>query len=112
MAFSFRRQSALKESSINLDLERVQPFLEQVASLVSTEFGQREVAGLVSLANSLAVEEEAERDFQILYEGRPSTLRIRFFMDDIDEAGIYIFSVPSLAEKVSLLMKQIIDEED
>lgn len=100
----------LVESSMNFDLQHVEPFLQRVARLVDSGFAAPEIAKMKALAEIMAHDDEQEVGFKIRYEGKPSELRIRVFMDDIAAPDLYFFSEPSLAEKISTEFERFAEE--
>ena len=107
MAFLFKREPILQESSANIEIANLQHFLETVASHISAGFGQIQIADLISLAKSMAIDEEAEKEFAIVYRGQKVKMKVGFFMDDLNEAEVVIFAPPNLAVQIDLDIDQI-----
>ena len=100
----------MQESSMNFDMENVEPFLQMVSSLISSGFGGQEVAKVVAMAKQMGVDDERELEFRIQYDGKPAVLRVRVFMDDVDAPDLYFFSPESLAERIDAEMEKFCEE--
>ncbi len=100
----------LEEASGEFEIEDLQPFLERVVALVPSGFGDAEVASIVALAQSMAVDDEKVVDFSIQYGGEKTTLRLDVFMDDLDLPTVYFFAPPKLAEQITAEMSKYQEE--
>jgi hypothetical protein len=100
----------LVESSMNFDLDTVEPFLRRVSPLIDAGFGEKEIKLVVELATKMEHEDEQEIRFQITFQGSASELRIRIFMDDTDAPDIYFFSTAELAEKIDSEMERFAED--
>jgi len=89
------------EASGEFEIEDLEPFLKQVALLIPSGFGDAEVAGIVTLAQDMAVDDEKVVDFTIKYGGESTTLRLDVFMDDSGLPTVYFFAPPELAALIT-----------
>ena len=112
MTLFFRRKPILQETSTNLNMETLQPFLERLALLIPSGFGQAEIDRIVALAKSTKADDEQELEFPIQFDGQRSVLKVGIFMDDIDSPDIYLHSPPKLAEQIDGLIGQFIEEQE
>ncbi len=106
----FKKKSELQESSMNFDMENLEPFLQRVASLIPEGFGQAEVSELMSKAKAMAPDEEKSQEFTIQFDGKQSPFWVEIVMDDVDAPDAYFFSPPGLAIKIDEQMERFCEE--
>ncbi|MGA2404490.1 MAG: hypothetical protein ABSG91_22765 [Syntrophobacteraceae bacterium] len=58
----------------------------------------------------MAHDEEKEMEFRIQFDGRPSTFKVRIFMDDVDTPDAYFFSPSGLSTIIDAEMEQFCEE--
>ena len=95
---------------MNFDMENLEPFLLRVTNFVPEGFGQSEVSKVMAMVKSMAPDEEKEQEFPIQFAGKPSSLRVRVFMDDIDAPDVYFFSPRDLATTIDAEMERFCEE--
>ncbi len=80
----FDRAVPCADTSVNMDMEQLQPLLERVAARVRGGFGGKEIAKLMRAVKRMKPDETRQFRFQIQFEGRACPFGIFIFMDDID----------------------------
>ena len=108
----FKNKPELQESSMNFDMENLEPFLQRVASLISEGFGQAEVSQIVGNAQAMVIDQEKSQEFTIQFDGKQSPFGGTIVMDDIDAPDAYFFSPPDLAIKIDEQMDKFCEELD
>ena len=100
----------LAEASMNFDVKNVRPFLQQVAPLIESGFGEPEIRRVESLLGTMKVKEEKILELPIRFRGKPSVLKIKILLDDADAADLFFFAVPELASAIDAEMKRFAKE--
>lgn len=90
----------LHEASMNFDMATLRAFLPRVERLVDSGFGPVEADQIMSLASTLDVDAEAQREFQVVYKGQRVILRVQVVMDDIEAPDVYFFTSEQLAKAI------------
>jgi hypothetical protein len=88
----------LHESSTEFDLESLPAFLRRVAPHLSGGFGEQQIMRLVSAAEQLPHNREAQFEFQVVFQTAATPLQVRFFKGDVSSVGVYFFTSQPLAE--------------
>lgn len=98
------------EASMNFDMEDVQPFLEQVENNLGV---QMPIAELMHLASTIEVEDEAQRTFELTFNGNQTKVTCTVFMDDVDAPDLF-FHTPdeSLAKALEAEMERFMEDND
>ena len=78
------------EASMNFDLVGVRPFLERLNAIVGG-FGAAQLSSLVDDIAKLPVDSTLTRTYAVTFKGKPVTLRIEAFMDDVNAPDLYFF---------------------
>jgi hypothetical protein len=95
------------ETSTNFDLEQVQPFLVQIATLVDSGLGLPEIDGVMKKVKKLKPDQSCYFTFSVVLDGIASPLRIRVFMDDVDAPDIYFYACSKLASRIDDQIKKL-----
>jgi len=106
----FKKPEPLNEASMNFDAENVAPFLDRVSPLVEAGFGPTERKKVLDLLASLQLDDEKVLSFSIRYAGKPSTLKVGIFLDDIDAPDLYFFACAPLSVAIQAEMEKFADE--
>lgn len=101
---------SLHESSTEFDLPEFPAFLRQIVPHVTRGFGEREVSRLTSLAERLPHNRESQTEFQVVFDGTPTPLRVRLFKDDISSIAVYFFTSQPLADLLDQEMEAFFAE--
>ena len=102
--------SKLQESSMNFDIDTLQPFLERVANLIQEGFGEKEIANIMTSVKNMEPDEENNFNFEILYQQKKTPFIINVFMDDIDAPDVFFFSPADLANQIDNEMADFAEE--
>jgi len=81
---------------MNLDLENVETFLKRISLLIDNGFSDEQASTAYRLTSSMALNEEQETEFNIVYQGNQEKLVYRVFMDDVESPDLYFFSSSEL----------------
>jgi hypothetical protein len=92
---------SLHEASMNFDLDTLGAFLPRVERLVERGFGPAESDEIMALAKTLDVNAEDQRQFQVVYGGRETLLRVQVVMDGVDAPDVYFFTRQELAKAIT-----------
>lgn len=93
-----RLSASLHESSTEFDLPDFPRFLRRIVPRLSRGFGEREVNRMALLAERLCQNRENQTEFQVVFQGALTPLRVRLFKDDISSIGVYFFTSKPLAD--------------
>ncbi|MEK0451402.1 MAG: hypothetical protein RL088_3670 [Verrucomicrobiota bacterium] len=89
---------SLHESSTEFDLPDFPAFLRRIVPHITRGFGEREVSRLASLAGRLPRNRENQTEFQVVFQGAPTPLRVRLFRSDVACIGVHFFTSQALAD--------------
>lgn len=93
---------SLHESSANLDDGDLPEFFHRIASSIQSGFGEKEIARLLSLSGMLRQNREKQVEFQVMFQGASTPLRIHLFKNEPASTGIYFFTSKPLADFLDL----------
>lgn len=93
-----RLSESLHESSTEFDLPDFPKFLHRIVPHLSRGFGEAEIRRLSSLAERLRHNRASQTEFQVVFQGTPTPLRVRLFKDDVSSIGVYFFTAKPLAD--------------
>jgi hypothetical protein len=96
--------AALHESSTEFDLADFPVFLRRIAPHITRGFGAEEIEKLTVLATRLPHNGESQKEFQVVFQGTATPLRVQFFKDDPDAIGVAFFTSEPL---VALLDREM-----
>ncbi|TWU50708.1 hypothetical protein Poly51_40010 [Rubripirellula tenax] len=102
--------AGLTESSMNFDLENVQPFLLRIAKHIESGFTDAEIKTVAEFVANTDVEDEREMTLSVVADGQSTPLVIRAFMDDIDAPDLYFFTSANLAAKIDAEFESFCEE--
>jgi hypothetical protein len=94
------------EASMNFDLVGVRPFLKRLSAVVEG-FGAAQVSSLADDIAKLPIDSTLTRTYKVAFNGKPATLRIEVFMDDMNAPDIHFFSSQPLAHRISVELRKI-----
>jgi hypothetical protein len=97
----------LEETSVNLDMEQLEPLLRNISSLIERGFAEDEIREVCELAEEMEVEQEKRLGFPIQFGREETALRIKIFMDDEESPDLYFFAPPKLIEKIEKIIDKI-----
>jgi hypothetical protein len=89
---------SLHESSTEFDLPDFPEFLRCLLPHITRGFGEREISRLATLAQNLSLNRERQSEFQLVFQGASTPLRVRLFRDDAESIGVYFFTSKPLAD--------------
>ena len=92
--------SALVASSLQFDLDTLEPFLVRVSELIPSGLGDMEIAQVLGTAERLKPRTEDELAFYIEYEGTPSRFRIQLRPGEGGVPDVRFFAPRGLAERI------------
>ena len=96
----------LCETSTNFNLQELAPFFEQIKSLIDSGFSDRDISIVQMAAGKMRDGDERTFQFNIIYRGETTILKINIFMDDIDSPDLTFLTRPDLTEKIDALIFQ------
>jgi hypothetical protein len=96
----------LSEASSNFELSDMEPFFNTLKPLFDDGFGPTQVLEIKNFAEKIPVEQEAEKMFQVKFEGEKTQIFVKIFMDDIDAPDVYVFAPKKLADSVQKKMTE------
>jgi hypothetical protein len=96
----------LGEASMNFDTEGLQEYVQRLPPLIDAGFGEHEIARLMAEVREMEHDEERSLDFPITWRGKPTTLLVTLFMDDIDAPDVGFLALPDLAERIDADMRE------
>lgn len=102
--------SKLQESSMNFDMQNLQPFLLRVSHIVQAGFTESEIEIIMSSAKNMKVDQQNDFSFDITHNDKRAKLKISIFLDDIDAPDVYFYSCPELARKINNEMIKFAEE--
>ena len=108
--FKKKQRDQLQEFSGNFDTKMVRPFLTRIQPFIESGFGSDQIEQVCQLVATLPHDHERTIEFQIRYDGRPTTFQVHVFMDDIDAPDIYFFSAPVLSKKIGVEYRRFTEE--
>ncbi len=95
---------------MNFDTSGVRPFLERLEDLLEDGFGDPEIQDVMEVIDTLAVDDETEVRYEVMFAGEDVPLRIRIYMDDIDSPDIAFVTSPDLADRIQEEMVEYAEE--
>lgn len=101
---------SLHESSTEFDLPDLPAFLRRMVPQITRGFGAREVSRLASLAERLPHNRESQIEFQVVFHGAPTPLRVRLFRDDVSSIAVHFFTSQPLADLLDSEMVSFFEE--
>jgi hypothetical protein len=93
------------EASTNLDLADLTPLLKSVQRLIQSGFGDAEVAQIGATAKSTPVKQTKELEFQTVFHGARTAVRLQIKKDDVDVVSVWFITSPELAREIQTAMK-------
>jgi len=103
-------QEDYAESSADFDREQVEPFLQRLSSALDAGFGPEEIARVLTTLDRLSLDEEAELEFSVVYQGETVPLDLTLALDEPESPDLYFFTSPALAARLDALMDQLAQE--
>ena len=100
----------MAEATMSFDTSTVRPFLERLETLLEDGFGDPEIQDVMEVIDSLAVDDETEVRYEVLFAGESLPLRIRVFMNDIDSPDIGFVTSPDLVDRIQEEMHEYEEE--
>lgn len=100
----------MAEASMSFDTSAVRPFLERLETLLEDGFGEPEIQDVMEVIDSLAVDDETEVRYEVVFAGEDLPLRIRILMNDIDSPDIGFITAPDLADRIQEEMHEYEEE--
>jgi hypothetical protein len=95
------------ESSTELDLSKLRPFLKQVQPLVEDGFGDSQIDQIEKSFRGLAMDGKSVTDYPVVYHGAKTTLRIQIRKEDFDTVEIRLWASPELAGQITGVMRSL-----
>lgn len=96
----FYRTIPMSETSVNFDMDQVQPFLRRVARFISSGFGSVEISRLIKRIKRLKPDESCPFVYPIVFMGVAAPFRIVVFMDDIDAPDVDFYAPVKLTRQI------------
>ena len=100
----------MAEASMGFDTSGVRPFLERLEDLLEDGFGDPEIQDLMEIIDSLAVDDETEVRYDVVFAGEGLPLRIKILMNDIDSPDITFSTHADLADRIQEEMHEYAEE--
>jgi hypothetical protein len=100
----------MAEASMSFDTSTVRPFLERLEILLEDGFGDPEIQDIMEVIDSLAVDDETEVRYDVVFAGEDLPLRIRILMNGIDSPDIGFVTAPDLADRIMEEMHEYEEE--
>lgn len=95
----------LEEWSANLDIEDLNPVLENLSQCIDNGFGKTEVAEVSGVVDGMKHNQTKAFLFPITALGSESELWLAVFMDDIDSPDLFVHGKPELIQKFGSAVK-------
>jgi hypothetical protein len=90
----------LVESSMNFDLEDVEPFLISVAHHLDAGFTPDIARSLAAEIAGMKIDAETVHEYTVSFQDQQVPLRIRIVMDDTEAPDLYLFAPSALAKQI------------
>ncbi len=71
--------------------------MRRITPHVTRGFGEREVTRVAQLAERLPHDRESQTEFQVVFQGNVTPLRVCLFKDDLSSIEVYFFTSEPLA---------------
>jgi hypothetical protein len=95
----------LEEWSTNLDIEALNPVLENLSQCIDRGFGKTEVAEVAGVVDAMKHNQTKAFRFPITAQGMDSELWMAVFMDDVDSPDLYVYGKPDVIQKFEATVK-------
>ena len=96
-----------EETSTNFDYDDVQPFLQRIAPLMDSGFGNAEIATLMKKMQKLRPDQSCQMVFPVKFKGTIAPFRIRVFMDDVDAPDISFYGPVRLTQQIDQQLSKL-----
>jgi hypothetical protein len=101
------RAIKLDETSVNFDLDQVQPFLRRIAGFISSGFGSIEISRFIKRVKKLKPDGSCPFVYPITFRGVACPFRIVVFMDDIDAPDLDFYAPVKLIREIEKEIRKL-----
>jgi hypothetical protein len=107
----FYRAVPMNETSVNFDLDRVQPFLRRIARFIGLGFGPVEISRLLKRIKKLKPDESCPFVYPIVFRRVACPFRIVVFMDDYDAPDLDFYAPVKLMRLIKKRLRDLVRRE-